>query len=128
MSRTPARGLLPALLLTVGVIYLLAAAAGGKSQLGLEMFGIMAACAIGLLLLGGRSETIRGLSGPERDERFAMIDLRATAYTAVVLILVILGGFIFEIAHGRSGAPYYWMGAVGGIAYLVSVAILRWRS
>ncbi len=38
---------------------------------------------VGLIfLLGGRSETIRGLRGNGRDERFAMLDLKATAVSA----------------------------------------------
>jgi len=127
VSRWSARWVMPALVAVVGIVYLLAATAGGRLQLGLEMFGVMAVCAIGLVLLGRRSETIRGLAGPERDERFALIDLRATASTAVVLILAILGGFVFEIARGHSGAPYLWLGVLAGVAYLVSVAILRWR-
>ena len=119
---------LPLLSLLIGIAYLLAATVGGKPQLGLEMFGIMAAFAVGIVVLGGRSETIRGLRGDERDERFAMLDLRATAYTALVLILAILGGFIYEIARGRGGAPYFWLGALAGVTYLVCVIVLRFRS
>ncbi|MBV9099465.1 MAG: hypothetical protein JOZ46_03550 [Candidatus Dormibacteraeota bacterium] len=119
---------LPSLSLAAGVAYFIAATLGGKLQLGLEMFGIMVVFGAALLLFGGRSETIRGLRGDERDERFAMIDLRATAYTALVLILVIVGAFIYELARGRSGAPYFWLGALAGVTYLVSVAVLRLRS
>ncbi len=54
-----------------------------------------------------------------------MLDLRATAYSAFVRVIAILGGFIFEIAQGRSGAPYYWLGAIAGLTYLVCVAVLR---
>jgi hypothetical protein len=32
-----------------------------------------------IILLAGRSETVRGLRGDGRDERFAQIDLNATA-------------------------------------------------
>lgn len=123
-----AKLVLPALLLLAGVGYLLAANAGGKHQLGLEMFGIMAAVAVALVAFGGRFETIRGLSGDERDERWAMLDLRASAYTALVLVLVIVGAFIYELAQGRSGAPYFWLGAIAGVTYLISLTILRLRS
>ena len=51
----------------------------------------------------------------------------ASAYTAFVLSLVVLGGFIFEIAQVCGGAPYYWMGAIAGVTYLVCVAVLRSR-
>ncbi|MBV8195136.1 MAG: hypothetical protein JOY80_06365 [Candidatus Dormibacteraeota bacterium] len=118
----------PAFSLLVGVAYLLAAAAGGKLQLGLEAFGVSVVFGAVILLFGGRSETIRGLRGDERDERFAMLDLRASAYTALVLVLVIIGAFIFELAQGRSGAPYYWLGAIAGVTYVISMATLRIRS
>ena len=128
MRKPRIKWVFPALIFGVGVAYFLAATIGGKLQLGLEMFGGMAACGLGILVFGGRSETIRGLGGDERDERFAMLDLRASAYTAIVLILVIVGGFIFELAQGRSGAPYWWLGAIAGITYLICVAVLRIRS
>ena len=128
MNSVRAKWVLPALLLLAGVGYLLAANAGGKLQLGLEMFGVMAVVAIALVVFGERFETIRGLSGGERDERWAMLDLRATAYTALVLVLVIVGEFIYELAQGRSGAPYFWLGAIAGVTYLISLTILRRRS
>jgi hypothetical protein len=128
MRRSRMKWVVPAICLVVGVAYFVAATAGGKLQLGLEMFGVMAVFGVGILLFGGRSETIRGLRGDERDERFVMLDLRASAYTALVLVLSILGGFIFEISQGRSGAPYFWLGAIAGVTYLICVAILRIRS
>ena len=42
--------------------------------------------------------------------------------TAVIL------AFIWEIAHGRSGNPYAQLGAIAGVAYLVALVWLRWRS
>jgi hypothetical protein len=41
--------------------------------------------ATALILFGGRSETIRGLRGDGRDERIAMIDMRATALAGSVV-------------------------------------------
>ncbi len=80
-----------------------------------------------VLITGRFSETVRGLRGDGRDERWVMLDLRATAGAGIVLILAILAGAVFEIAHGRSGMPYAGLGAVGGVAYLVLVAIQRIR-
>jgi hypothetical protein len=81
-----------------------------------------------LFLLGGRSETIRGLRGDGRDERFAMIDLRATAISGFVLILCVIAGFLTEIARGHDGSPYAQLGAVAGLAYIVAIAVQRLRS
>ena len=75
-----------------------------------------------------RSETLAGLGGPGRDERWERIDVHATALTGLVLILVIIGAWLVEIAQGKDGSPYAALGAVGGIAYILAVALLRWRS
>ncbi len=81
-----------------------------------------------LILLGGRSETIRGLRGDGRDERFARLDLVATAIAGNVLIGVI-GACVWEWAHGRDGTPpFVQLGAVAGVAYILALGFLRWRS
>jgi hypothetical protein len=69
---------LPLFSLGLGGVVLLASWLGG--QLGAGVYGLVVLAVFGLvlLLLSGRSETIRGLT-TGRDERFAMIDLRATA-------------------------------------------------
>jgi hypothetical protein len=77
---------------------------------------------------GRRSETLAGLGGPGRDERWAQIDVHATALAGAVLVLVIIGAWLVEIAQGKDGSPYAALGAVGGLAYIVAVAFLRWRS
>ena len=45
-----------------------------------------------------------------------------------MVILVIIGGFLVEVAQGHDGSPYSALGAVGGVAYILAVALLRWRS
>ena len=100
---------------------------GGEPREGLYALALMGALAV-LLALGGRSETIRGLRGDGRDERFAMIDMRATALAGSVVISVLIIAWLVEIARGHSGNPYNWLGAVAGLAYLVALAFLRWRS
>jgi hypothetical protein len=56
------------------------------------------------ILLAGRSETIRGLRGDGRDERFAQIDLRATAVAGLVLIVTLIVAWLTEIAQGATAA------------------------
>ncbi len=80
------------------------------------------------VLIGGRSETIRGLRGDGRDERFAMLDLQATALSGLALIVAVIIAFIVEVARGHSGEPYDWLGAIAGLAYLAAVIVLRARS
>ena len=45
-----------------------------------------------------------------------------------MLVVVIIGAWLVEIAQGKDGSPYALLGAVGGVAYILAVALLRWRS
>jgi hypothetical protein len=118
---------LPGFSVLLGLMLLVAAAIGGQARVGFWMFGVMGVLGLAILL-GGRSETVRGLRGDGRDERFEKLDLRATAYAGLALMLAVIIAFLFEIAHGPSGEPYAWLGAVAGLAYLASVVYLRIRS
>jgi len=92
------------------------------------VFGLAGLTAFGLFfLLTGRSETIRGLRGDGRDERFAQIDLRAAAMTGLALLVALIVAWLVAIARDQSGSPYDWLLAIGGLAYLLAVAWFRWR-
>ena len=65
--------------------------------------------------------------GDQPDERWKMHDLRATAFSGLVLICIVIGAFIVEVARGHDGSPYAALGAAAGIAYLVAVIALRVR-
>ena len=86
--------------------------------------------AVGLIFLigGRRSETLAGLGGPGRDERWEMIDLRATAFAGGVVIFAVIAGFLIEVARGGDASPYALIGALGGVAYVLAIAVLRARS
>ena len=116
----------PAFCLVFGGLVLLASWLGGQLAGGLIGLGIMVAFGL-FVAAAGRSETIRGLRGDGRDERFAQIDLRASAITGLVLITAVLVAFLVEIARGHSGAPYTWLGALAGFTYMLAVVFLRWR-
>jgi len=120
------RYFMPLFSLFLGALVFAAFAIGGDLTNGLfaiPLFGGIAA----LFFFARRNETIQGLGGPGRDERWAMIDLTATAATGAVLIAVIIGCWLVEIAKGHDGNPYGLLGAVAGLAYIISVAILRLR-
>ena len=117
---------MPAFSLFLGAVVLAAMWIGGNPDDGLRSLVVFVALAA-LFAFGGRSDTIRGLGGPGRDERWAMIDLRATAIAGTVVITVVIGAWLWEIAHGDDGSPYAAIGAVGGLAYVIAVALLRWR-
>ena len=121
------RWYMPAFSVFLGLLMLGAFWIGGDLADGLWALGVMVALAAGILVFG-RSETVRGLSGPGRDERWAKIDITATALTGFVLIAVIIGAFLVEVAQREDGEPWSQLGALGGVTYIVAVAVLRWRS
>jgi hypothetical protein len=118
---------LPLFSVTLGVGFQTALWVGGDPVQGLISLAIMAGLALFLLVAGG-SETVSGLRGDGKDERFARIDLVATAIAGNVLIGMILALCGWEWAHGRDGNPYVPLGAITGVVYLVSVVVLRLRS
>lgn len=54
--------------------------------------------------------------------------MAALVAAALLGALAIIAAWLIEVAQGRDGSPYAQLGAVGGLAYLASVAFLRWRS
>jgi hypothetical protein len=116
----------PVIGVLIGLVYLAGFSIGGRPGDGLVGLAIMVVFSAAMVLIGRHSETVRGLLD-HRDERIAGIDLRATAFTALAMIVTVLIGFVVEVARGNSGWPYYMIGAVGGLAYLAGVVILRIR-
>lgn len=110
----------------LGVAFLAAFWVGGRPADGLYALAVMVVFGA-LIFVGGRSETIRGLRGDGRDERFAHLDLVASAIAGSVLIGLVIAMCIWEWAHGRDGTPYTQLGAISGVAYIVAIAFLRWR-
>ena len=130
MSRRPwwrSRWWMPAFALLLGGLALTAMAIGGNTSDGLKAFGVMALLAA-VFAFGGRSETLRGLGGPGRDERWSMIDRRATSFTGTVLIAVLIGAWLWELSQGDDGSPYGQIMVAGAIAYLLAIVFLRWRA
>ncbi len=126
MQITRSKWFVPLFALALGVGMFIAQWIGGNPGSGLGSLGIMAAFGA-VVLLGGRSETIRGLRGDGRDERFRQIDLQATALAGLVVISAIIVAFAVELARGHDGNPYGWLGAVAGLSYLVGIVVLRMR-
>jgi drug/metabolite transporter (DMT)-like permease len=120
------RWFVPLFTLALGGVVFGAQAIGGHPGDGLVSLGILAAAG-GILLFGGRSETIRALRGDGRDERFQRIDIHATAFAGTVVIVAVIVGFVVELAHGRSGNPFTWLGALGGFSYMAAIVVMRLR-
>jgi hypothetical protein len=117
---------LPLFSFALGLVIFAAQWIGGDPGGGLVSAAIMAALGA-VLLFGGRSETIRGLRGDGRDQRFRRIDIHATALAGLAVITAIIIAFVIELARGHSGNPYAWLGAIGGLTYLVAIVVFRLR-
>lgn len=117
---------LPLFSVALGVAILVAEWIGGDLRGGVISFTILAAFGA-IFLLGGRSETIRGLRGDGRDERFREIDIHATAFAGLVTITAIIVAFLVEVARGNDGSPYTWLGALAGLAYLAAIVVFGLR-
>ena len=127
-SQVMARRLVvPATAVVLGAATWVAQGLGGDVRGGAVSFAIMAAYAVVVFALGSRSDIAGVLAGTARDERYRAIDLRSLAATGMVLILYVIGGFLGEQAHGRSGMPFTLMGAVAGVTYLAALVYGRFR-
>jgi hypothetical protein len=126
MHTTKSKWFMPMFAVTLAVIVFVAQWIGGDPHSGLVSFAILAGCGV-LILLGGRSETIRGLRGDGNDERFRRIDIHATALAGLAVITAIIVAFLVELARGRNGNPYGWLGAIGGFTYLAAIILFRVR-
>jgi len=124
---TQSKWFLPAFSLVLGAAVLVAGLIGRQPVVGVAGLIIMAAFGLIVLLAGSRSETVRGLRGDGRDERFAMMDLRATALAGLTVTIALIVAWLVAIARGHTGSPYDWLCAIGGVAYLIALGLLRWR-
>jgi hypothetical protein len=115
--------------LVIGVAYLLTQGFGGDWGGGAIAFGIMAVLAL-VFAFGARWDPIRQLRADTQDERGAAIDLRATAIAGFAVIAAVIAAFMIEMAQGdpAQAAPYAVIGAIGGVAYVAALVVLRRRS
>jgi hypothetical protein len=126
MRITRSKWFLPLFAVALGLLLFAAQWVGGNPGSGVVSLAIMSAFGA-LVLFGGRSETIRGLRGDGRDERFRQIDIHATAIAGLAVITAIIVAFVVELARGHDGSPYGWLGAIAGLSYLVAVVVFRIR-
>jgi len=117
----------PSLCVALGVLGGTAQWLGGNRGDALLSFGVMVTIAAGFAL-GGRNETIRMLRGDGRDERWARIDVRATAFTGMVMIVILGGAAFWEMAHGRTPEPFAPVLCAGAVSYAAALAWLRRHS
>lgn len=119
----------PGVAVALGLVLCAAQAVRGEIRDGLTSLAILTGYAAVLALLAGRSETVSLLRGDSVDERAALIQQRALAFTGNVLVTVLVGGFLVQVARG-SGDIGTWAAlcAVGGVSFAGALAVLRRRS
>jgi hypothetical protein len=117
---------MPVFAFTLGLGLFAAELVGGSVAGAVISLAVMTAFALAILF-GGRSETVRGLRGDGRDERFRQIDIAATAIAGTAVITAIIVAFMVEVARGHDGSPYTWLGAIAGLVYIAAVLVLRVR-
>lgn len=123
---TRSKWFLSAFSLVLGLVMLAVSWLGGSLSQGVISLAVLAAFGL-VVLLAGRSETVRGLRGDGRDERFAQIDLQATALSGLAVIVALIVAWLVATARGQSGNPYGWLLAIAGLTYVLAVAWFRWR-
>ena len=118
---------MPACFIAIGLVLLAAYWAGDRLGTGVGALGVMTAVAA-VFFFGTRSETLQALGGAGRDERWTIIDLRATTFAGLTVMTATLGAWVYEIAQGEDGSPYGMLCTVFGVAYVAAVAVLQIRS
>ena len=108
------RWFMPAFCALFGALMFVAFAIGGDAASGAFSAAVLPVRRRRLLLRRAPLGDARRPWRPGRDERWERIDVHATALAGLVLILVIIGAWLVEIAQGKDGSPYAQLGAVGG--------------
>jgi hypothetical protein len=117
----------PAIYAALGVVILAARIKDGHTTDGLIWFGVMAAIAA-IYGFGGRFDLIRQARGDLSDEREVSISTHAMAATGTILVVVLTLCIAWELARGNNATPYSSLMAVGGIVYIASLVVSRFRS
>lgn len=123
-SSPRARWLVPIGVAAVGVPTFVAFWIGGRPALGAVWAAVSAGFAL-LLLVGGRSDTVRMLRGDEDDERTLALESQAMTLTALVLIVALAGLFLAAGIRGESGVTYAALLIVAEVTHLVALAVLN---
>ena len=125
-TRTLTYWTIPLTAVAIGIAYLVAGLAGDDPEFGVIGLLVMLAAGAVFLVAARWSETARGLMD-RRDERISAIDRSATLFAGGCLLAAVLVMFVVEIARGDDGQPYSALGAIAGVAYVVSLVWLRFR-
>ncbi|RYJ04838.1 MAG: hypothetical protein EON52_14700 [Actinomycetales bacterium] len=120
--------LVPGACFLLGVGMLVIQVARDEPVLGAVMLAIMWGYGAVVVALRRRTEIGVLLGGGANDERRSAIQVRALAVTGQVLIVVLVAGFLVQLARGADTDPWVGLGALGGATYLLSLVVVSARS
>ena len=127
MKMTKTKWFLPAFCVALGWLIFAAEWLGGNLRAGLYSLAGMTVFGL-LILVGGRSETVRGLRGDGRDERFRMIGPDGHGVRRFGPDLCPDRCVVCRVGpRGTTEIPYGQLLAIAGVAYLVGIAVIRFR-
>ncbi len=115
-------------LAVLGGALVAAAWVGGSPGLAAGMAVILALAGVAAFLWSGRNGDIAAIIRLSGDERQQRMDQRAVAITAYVMIYACIAGMVVDLARGGDGWPYAQICAVGGVTYMIALAVLHRRT
>ncbi|MCM3886640.1 hypothetical protein [Frankia sp. R82] len=116
-----------AVLIVGGGAITLGAWLGGDHDLALVLAVFYVVTAVVAFVVAGGRGDVAALLRVAGDERQRSLDLRATAGSALAMATFCLGGMVVDLARGGSGSPWALVCAVGGVSYVLALAVVRAR-
>jgi hypothetical protein len=100
---------------------------GGDPRAGFVWGGLSVLFAF-VLVIGGRSDTIRLLRGEDDDERSLALELQAAMATTVVLTVALATLFLVTAARGDNPLVYGLLLVLAETTHLTALAVLNRKS
>lgn len=128
-TSTGHRGATAAVLLVGGGGLAAATWVGGDHGLALGLVAFYAIATVAAYLWSGRDGDVAAIMRVGGDERQRRLDLTATAHSGLAMgAAAIIGGIVSAARHHGDIGAYGVICVVGGVAYVVSLAVLKQRS
>jgi hypothetical protein len=86
----------------------------------------VATAGVAFAIAGGRGD-LAAIMRTDGDERQRALDHEATRIAGIAMATLGVVGTIVQLARGNDPGGFVWTCAVGGVAYVVALAVLRRR-
>jgi hypothetical protein len=123
------RGATTAVLLVGGGALAVATWVGGEHGLSLGLAAFYAIAAVAVFVWSGRDGDVAAILRVGGDERQRRLDLDATAYAGLAMaVAAVIGAIVSAAQHHGAIGQYGVICVVGGVSYVVSLAVLKLRT